>query len=426
VSVRFQAQPAGHRAPSATPPGHAAAARTRAGSQRPYVRPLAGFATIVVAVCVVALAAIQFRGGFADSVPVTVISARAGLVMNPGAKVKLHGAPVGTVTAIEDMPDGQAAIHLAMEPSLLHLVPANVLVDIVATTAFGAKFVQLIPPDQPAAQSMYAGQVLDAKHVTVEINTIFKQLTSVLAKVDPAKLNETLGAIATALNGRGNQLGQTLRDLNGFLAKIEPSLPNLSHDFEATAGVATAYADAAPDLITIADRTTRISQTFIDEQQSFDTLLVSIIGLADVGNDVVGGNRQAITDVMHLLVPTTDLTNEYHAALTCGLKGMFPLAKQPPTPVPGLEVLAALSMGTERYRYPKNLPKVAARGGPQCDHELPVPYDTFPPFDVTDVGANPWQYGNQGNLLNSDGLKQLLYGPIDGPPRNSAQIGQPG
>ena len=29
-------------------------------------------------------------------------------------------------------------------------------------------------------------------------------------------------------------------------------------------------------------------------------------------------------------------------------------------------------------------------------------------------------------LLNSDGLKQLLYGPIDGPPRNTAQIGQPG
>jgi phospholipid/cholesterol/gamma-HCH transport system substrate-binding protein len=27
---------------------------------------------------------------------------------------------------------------------------------------------------------------------------------------------------------------------------------------------------------------------------------------------------------------------------------------------------------------------------------------------------------------NFDGLKQLLYGPIDGPPRNSAQVGQPG
>jgi hypothetical protein len=58
---------------------------------------------------------------------------------------------------------------------------------------------------------------------------------------------------------------------------------------------------------------------------------------------------------------------------------------------------------------------------------LPVlPYAKRPPFLVTDVGANPWQYGNQGILLNSDALKQLLYGPLDGPPRNTAQIGQPG
>ena len=42
------------------------------------------------------------------------------------------------------------------------------------------------------------------------------------------------------------------------------------------------------------------------------------------------------------------------------------------------------------------------------------------------MGANQAQYGNQGILLNSDGLKQALFGPLDGPPRNTAQIGQPG
>ena len=52
-----------------------------------------------------------------------------------------------------------------------------------------------------------------------------------------------------------------------------------------------------------------------------------------------------------------------------------------------------------------------------------VPYEYVPPMLVADVGANPWRYGNQGILLNSDGLKQFLFGPIDGPPRNTAQIG---
>jgi phospholipid/cholesterol/gamma-HCH transport system substrate-binding protein len=394
--------------------------------RRSYTRPLSGLATVVVIVAVVAVALVQFRGGFTETVPVTVVADRAGLMMNPGAKVKLHGAPVGAVASIQDMPNGQAAIHLALDPSRLRLIPSNVLVDIVATTAFGAKFVELIPPQDPSPQRLRAGQVLDAGRVTVEINTVFQQLTSVLAKIDPAKLNQTLGALASSLNGRGGRLGQLFTDLNAFLAKIEPSLPNLSHDLAATADVSLGYADAAPDLVQTVANTTKVSQSIVDEQRNLDAFLISSIGLADIGNDVVGANRQALTDVMHLLVPTTDLTNEYHPALTCSLKGMFPLAKQPPTQVPGLEVLGGITLGAERYRYPSNLPKVAARGGPQCEHELPVAFNTFPPFDVANIGANPWQYNNPGILLNSDLLKQILYGPIDGPPRNTAQIGQPG
>ncbi|OBI95746.1 MCE-family protein [Mycobacterium alsense] len=414
------AGPAQHRAPAMAPAGY------RGPHRRSYARPLAGLVTVAVAVAIVAVALTQFRGGFTDTVRVTVLSDRVGLMMSPGAKVKLHGAPVGTVASIEDKTNGQAAIQLALDPSRLRLIPANVLVDIVATTAFGAKFIRLIPPADPSPQRLRAGQVLDAGRVTVEINTVFAQLTSVLAKIDPAKLNETLGAIATALNGRGAQLGQTLQDLNAFLAKFEPSLPNLGHDLEATADVSAAYADAAPDLVATVANTTKVSQSIVEEQRNLDAFLISSIGLADIGNDVVGANRQALTDVVHLLVPTTDLTNAYHPALTCSLRGMLPLANQPPTPVPGLEVLGGITLGAERYRYPKNLPKVAASGGPQCEHELPVAFNTFPPFDVADVGANPWQYGTQGILPNSDALKQFLFGPIDGPPRNTAQIGQPG
>ena len=57
---------------------------------------------------------------------------------------------------------------------------------------------------------MYAGQVLDAGQVTVELNTVFQKLVAVLSKIDPAKLNVTLGAIAAAVNGRGHEIGQML------------------------------------------------------------------------------------------------------------------------------------------------------------------------------------------------------------------------
>jgi hypothetical protein len=127
-----------------------------------------------------------------------------------------------------------------------------------------------------------------------------------------------------------------------------------------------------------------------------------------------------------LLVPTTDLLNQYHQAIWCGLSGSLVNLHQPPLPDPGVDVSVGFQMGAERYRYPTNLPKVAATGGPQCQALPNVPYNLAAPFVVADVGANPWAYGNPQMLINSDGLKQMLYGPIDGPPRNSMQIGQPG
>jgi len=390
------------------------------------VRALAGLGTVVAIAAIVALAAGLFRGSFTETVPVTVLSDRAGLVMNPDAKVKLHGAQVGKVDSIDALPNGQAAIHLAMDPSQLQLIPANVGVDIASSTVFGAKSVELVPPPALSPDSLHAGQVLQGQHVMVEINTVFEQLVTVLSTIEPAKLNETLGALASGLNGRGEKFGQTLSDLDALLAKINPSLDNLSHDIAVAPDVLNAYADAGPDLVKVLDNSTRVSDTIVDKQQDLDTLLVSAIGLADIGNDVVGTNRPAITDVLHLLVPTTDLTNQYNQALNCGLAGLVPLATGPPTPVPGALLLQSFVLGRERYRYPQNLPKVAASGGPQCAGLPDVGFNNRAPFVVSDIDANQAQYGNQGILLNSDGLKQMLFGPIDGPPRNTAQIGQPG
>jgi phospholipid/cholesterol/gamma-HCH transport system substrate-binding protein len=391
-----------------------------------YARPLAGLATFVVIGVIIAIALGLFQGSFTTTVPVTVVSPRAGMVMNPEAKVKMRGVEVGKVGSIDVRPNGEAVLNLEMQPSQMHLIPANVLVDIASTSVFGAKFVELLPPADPSPQHLQPGAVLQNKSVTVEINTVFQQLTSVLSSIDPAKLNETLGAIAASVNGRGHKIGQTISDLDAYLAKQDQYLPALSHDLEVLPVVSNAYADAAPNLLATAENTIKISKTLVDEQQNLDAFLLSSIGLADTGNDVLGANRQALTNDLHLLAPTTDLLNEYHQALWCGLKGSMENLHSPNNTEPMIYAQVFLGFGAERYRYPGNLPKVAASGGPQCQNLPNVAYDKAPEFVIADVGANPQEYGNQQLMWNSDALKQLLYGPIDGPPRNSFQVNQPG
>ncbi len=192
---------------------------------RRLLRPLVGLVSIVLVVSAFVVAANLFRGGYADTASVTVISERAGLVMNPDAKVQVRGVQVGRVASIEALPNGQAAIHLAMDRSRLNAIPANALVDIASPTVFGAKQVQFVFPENPSPESLRAGQVIDAQHVMVEVNTVFEQLTSVLSTIEPAKLNETLGALASALSGRGEKIRSDARR-SGFVsrhARTEPS-----------------------------------------------------------------------------------------------------------------------------------------------------------------------------------------------------------
>src|ERR1700759_605634 len=228
-----RSEAASDASPVAASPGHHFGAQS-------YARPLAGLATVAIVALIFAVAVGLFQGSFTETVPVTVISQRAGLVMNPDAKVKMRGVQVGKVASIEPLPDGQAAIHLAMYPSDLKFIPANVLVDITSSTVFGAKSVELVPPAEPSALRLHGGQTLQGQHVMVEVNTVFQQLVSVLAQIAPPKLNETLGALAQAFSGRGAQLGQSLSDLDSFLAKYEPSLPALSHDLEGLPAVSNA------------------------------------------------------------------------------------------------------------------------------------------------------------------------------------------
>ena len=408
----YQSETTSGAAPVAAKPGGSFGARS-------YKRQLAGVITVLVILGIIVLVAGLFRGSFTKTVPLTLISDRAGLVMNPEAKVKMRGVVVGRVGSIETQSDGTAKLHLNMDPDELDKIPANATAEIASSTVFGAKFVDLIAPADPSTQKMQPGQVLEGRHVTVEVNTV-------LDKIDPAKLNQTLGALSEAFGGRGERMGQTLTDFDALLAKLEPSLPNLATDMEYTAAVANAYADAAPNLVTTFDRATRISDSIVDEQGNLDNFLVNMIGLADTGNEVLGTNQPALSNLLNLIVPTTDLLNEYAPGLSCGLRGMEYVLHQPPQPDPGVLVNVAFTLGIERYHYPNNLPKVAAKGGPRC---MGLPYIGFgnkTKYLVTDTGANPWQYGNQGILLNSDGLKQMLFGPLTGPPRNTAQIGQPG
>ena len=102
---------------------------------------------------------VAYSGSLKSYVPVTVASERAGLVMESGAKVMLNGVQVGRVSGVTGGRE-PAELKVDIDADQAHYIPANVGAQIRATTVFGAKYVDLIYPDDPSPARLSAGAVL--------------------------------------------------------------------------------------------------------------------------------------------------------------------------------------------------------------------------------------------------------------------------
>ncbi|MCZ4076876.1 MCE family protein [Rhodococcus sp. H36-A4] len=376
-------------------------------------KKLAAAGLVLGLVAITAFALITFAGGFTSTVPVTVTSARAGLVMDPQAKVKLRGVEVGRVGSISQE-DGMARLDLDLDPSMLSLIPSNAAVEIKSTTVFGAKYVNFVVPADPSSQSIEAGAVIPADSVTVEFNTLFQHLSEVLQKLEPEKLNATLGAVSSALRGRGEQLGSLLEDTDSYLKTVNPSLPALQRDLSAAAIVTNVYADATPDLMRVLDNASDTGKTIVEEQANLDLLLMNVTGLADTATQVLSENQQPLETALSTLTDTTTLLDEYSPAISCFLVGLNKGRKQF-GPLAGagdsasLMLSASFVLGDPAYTVEKDLPKIAASGGPNC-YGLPDfdPKKANAPFVVADTADVPYVPETQPSV-NVPTIFQFLF-----------------
>jgi phospholipid/cholesterol/gamma-HCH transport system substrate-binding protein len=373
-------------------------AKINAPRRPPY--KLAGVAALLVSALLLALVYGQFRGDFMSKTKLTMLASRAGLVMDPGAKVTYNGVEIGRVATISPIVrDGKPAAKFALDvyPRYLHLIPANVNADIKATTVFGGKYVSLTAPKNPSPQRITPHTVIDARSVTTEVNTVFQTVTSIAEEVDPVKLNLTLSAAAQALAGLGDRFGQSIVNGNAILDDVNPQLPQARHDIQALAALADTYANGAPDLFDFLNKAVITSRTLNQQQKDLDQALLSAAGFGNTAGDVFerGGpylGRGAVD-----LVPTSQLLDTYSPELYCTIRNFHDVepkigagtggydgtslmaysellsgAGLLANPVSAVATVASLFGGLagvvggapNPYIYPENLPRVNARGGP--------------------------------------------------------------
>jgi phospholipid/cholesterol/gamma-HCH transport system substrate-binding protein len=336
-----------------------------------------------------------------------MLASRAGLVMDPGAKVTYNGVEIGRVANISEiLHDGKPAAKFTLEvyPRYLPLIPSNVNADIKATTVFGGKYVSLTTPKNPSPRKLSPQTVIDARSVTTEINTLFQTITSIAEKVDPVKLNLTLSAAAQSLAGLGDRFGQSIVNANAILDDVNPQQPQVRHDFQQLAGLGDTYANAAPDLFDFLNDAVITSRTINQQQKDLDQALLSAAGFGNTGADIFQRGGPYLARGAADLVPSAQLLDTYSPELFCTVRNYHDIEPKVASFIGGngyslnthtaltsglgltlnpLSLTATLILGVATmglgapfglsgliggapnpYTWPENLPRVNARGGP--------------------------------------------------------------
>ncbi|CAN5153631.1 MCE family protein [soil metagenome] len=365
---------------------------------------LAGVVLLVVAAVVMTMVYIQFRGGFTPTTKLTLVSDRAGLVMDPGSKVTYNGVEIGRVGSVDPLAqDGttKARLTLDVDPRYIDLIPANVTANIQATTVFGNKYVSFTSPEDPTSARISEADVIDVTGVTTEFNTLFETITSISEQVDPVKLNLTLSATAEALTGLGSKFGESITRGNKILDDVNPRMPQLRRDVQGLADLADVYSAAAPDLFDSLDNAVITVRSLNEQRGDLDAALLAAVGFGNTGGDVFERSGPFLVRGSQDLVTTAKTLDQYSPALFCTIRNYATVAPKAAAALGGngysLNTNTTFLGAENPYVYPDNLPRVNAKGGPGgapgCWQE--ITRELWPaPYLVMDTGASIAPYNH--------------------------------
>lgn len=381
-----------------------------------------GAVLLLVCGLVLALVYLQFRGDFTPKTELTMVAARAGLVMEPGSKVTYNGVEIGRVAGISEIErDGAPAARLVLDvnPRYVKLIPANVVANIEAATLFGNKYVSLIAPENASWQRISPHDVIDARSVTTEFNTLFETVTSIAEKVSPIELNATLSALAQALDGLGGKFGESIVNGNAILAQLNQRMPQIRYDVRRLADLAEVYTKASPDLWEFLRNALTTARTLTRQQADLDAALLAAVGVGHNGEDIFARGGPYLSRGAADLVPTAELLDTYSPELFCMIRNFHDAAPEVAKAAGGngysLAAAGSIIGAPNPYVYPDNLPRVNAHGGPGgrpgCWQK--ITRDLWPaPYLVMDTGASlaPYNHFGLGQPLATEYVWGRQYG----------------
>ena len=254
----------------------------------------------------------------------TVISAdfSSATGIYPGDDVRVSGVKVGTVTAIEPRPD-DVRITIKVD----HGVPvrADAKAVIVAQNLVAARYVQLTPAyhRRDGGPTMRNGTLIprDRTAVPVEWDEIKAQLTRLATDLGPhdtqtaTSLGRFIDTTATAMDGNGAKLRQTLAQLSGVAHLLANHSGDIVDVITNLQTFVTTLRDSDQQIVQFENRLATLSSVVDDSRSDLDAALTELSTAIGQVQRFIAGTRDKTTEQLQRLSNVTQTLVDHHSDL---------------------------------------------------------------------------------------------------------------
>ena len=141
----------------------------------------------------------------------------------------------------------------------------------------------------------------------------------------PDDLSFTLGAVADALRGRGDELGANLAATGQYFGEINTVLPELQADISELADFAETYDGAADDLLAVLDNLSITNTTVVDQSEQLRRTFTVGASSANVTAGFLETNERNLISLAETSLPVLGLFAEYSPELPLPARGAHPV-----------------------------------------------------------------------------------------------------
>ena len=280
-----------------------------------------GVAFIGMLVLAVWLVSAAFTQKFTQFDEVKLTTSSAGMQLPMRADVKVRGVIVGQVNEAASEGDG-ATLTLGIKPDKIKSIPKDVTAALVPKTLFGEKFVELQIPQNASSSSLEAGDKIEQTDLPIEVERVLNDLYPLLRTVQPAEINYTLNALATALEGRGEKIGESFVTLDSYLKRLNPQIPDIIADIKLLATVTDTYADVMPAIADTLRNTVKTGNTLVSKEAKLNAFLKDLTAFSNTTKGFLDDNGDNIIRLGKLSEPILALLARYSSEFPCLLKGL--------------------------------------------------------------------------------------------------------